>query len=163
MSDPAETTDEIAVRVVNALEDYQQLSIGVVTDNADDPEAAVKGLVSLHLNWTEENPETARLVARHRNAVAGGPLGGRLMASNKEFFASMKVWIDRNAETGAMPPVSFNLMHAVTFAPTQEIAKLGLAGRLTKPLPGYAEALGDAAWAGLLALPARSREQGTGP
>ena len=154
MSETPETTDEIALRVVNALEDYQQLSVAVVIENGDDPEAAVKGLVSLHLNWTEENPETAGLIARHRNAVAAGPLGGRLMASNKTFFAAMKKWIDRNAESGAMPPVSFNLMHAVTFAPTQEIAKLGLAGKLKKPLPEYAEPLGDAAWAGLLALPA---------
>ena len=150
-----ETTDEIAESVVTALEDYQRLSIEVVTENADDPEAAVKGLVALHLNWTDENRETATTIARHRNAVAAGPLGERLTASNKEFFASMKTWIDRQSETGRMRPVSFNLMHAVTFAPTQEIAKLALAGRLKKPLPQYAEALGDAAWAGLRALPER--------
>ncbi len=150
-----ETTDEIAIRVVNALEDYQRLSIAVVSEYADDPEAAVKGLVSLHLSWTEENQETAKLIAQHRNAVANGPLSGRLMASNREFFDSMKIWIDRNAESGKMPPVSFNLMHAVTFAPTQEITKLGLAGKLKRPLPEYAGALGDAAWAGLLSLPER--------
>ena len=150
-----ETTDEIAIRVVNALEDYQRLSIAVISEYADDPEAAVKGLVSLHLSWTEENQETARLIARHRNAVASGPLSGRLMASNREFFASTKTWIDRNAESGKMPPVSFNLMHAVTFAPAQEIAKLGLAGKLKRRLPEYAGALGDAAWGGLRALPER--------
>ncbi|MGK2931554.1 MAG: hypothetical protein ACSLFD_02050 [Solirubrobacterales bacterium] len=158
MSETPETTDEIADRVITALEDYQHLSIEVVTENDDDPEAAVKGLVSLHLKWTEDNRETAKLIALHRNAAAAGPLGDRLLASNKEFFASMKAWIDRQAETGTLPPVSFNLMHAVTFAPTQEIAKLALSGRLKKPLPAYAEALGDAAWAGLVALPGRSRD-----
>ncbi|MBK5231986.1 MAG: hypothetical protein JJE13_03255 [Thermoleophilia bacterium] len=158
MSDPVETTDETAEMVVTALEDYQQLSIAVVTNNADDPEAAIKGLVALHLNWTEDNRETAKLVARHRNAAAAGPLGERLMASNREFFASMRTWIDRQSESGRLPPISFNLMHAVTFAPTQEVAKLSLAGRLKKPLPEYAEALGDAAWAGLLALPERRRD-----
>ncbi|MBK8294760.1 MAG: hypothetical protein IPK93_08325 [Solirubrobacterales bacterium] len=158
MSGSLETTDEIAETVVTALEDYQLLSITVVTENADDPEAAVKGLVALHLNWTEENRETATLIARHRNEVAAGPLSERLMASNKEYFASMKTWIDRQSENGRMPPVSFNLMHAVTFAPTQEIAKLAIAGRLKKPLPEYAEALGNAAWAGLRALPGRQRD-----
>ncbi|MGK2955236.1 MAG: hypothetical protein ACSLFI_06150 [Solirubrobacterales bacterium] len=157
MSTP-ETTDEIAEEVVSALEDYQQLSIDVVTSNADDPEAAVKGLVALHLNWTEENRETASLVSRHRNAVVAGPLGPRLMASNKEYFAQMKTWIDRQSEAGRLPAVSFNLMHAVIFAPTQEIAKLALAGRLKKPLTDYADALGDAAWAGLLTLPERTRD-----
>lgn len=158
MSGSAETTDEIAERVVTALEEYQQLSIKVVTENTDDPEAAIKGLVSLHLNWTEENRETATLIARHRNAAAAGHQGERLQASNREFFASMKVWIDRQSEAGRLPAISFNLMHAVIFAPTQEIAKLALAGRLKKPLPDYAEALGDAAWAGLLKLPERSRD-----
>jgi hypothetical protein len=156
MNEP-ETTDEIAERVVTALEDYQQLSIEVITGNAGDPEAAVKGLVALHLDWTEENRETATLISRHRNAVVAGPLGPRLMASNKEFFTSMKAWIERQSKTSRLPAVSFNLMHAVIFAPTQEIAKLALAGRLKKPLGDYAEALGDAAWAGLLALPERTR------
>ena len=59
--------------------------------------------------------------------------------------------------SAALPAVSFNLMHAIVFAPTQEIAKLALAGRLRKPLPEYAESLGDAAWAGLQTLPERTR------
>lgn len=152
-------SDEIAETVVTALEDYQQLSIAVVTENSDDPEAAIKGLVALHLSWTEANRETATLISRHRNAVATGPLGERLQASNRDYFASMKIWIDRQSEAGRLPAMSFNLMHAVIFAPTQEIAKLALASRLKKPLADYAEALGDAAWAGLLTLPERSRDR----
>jgi len=149
--------DELAERIIEALETYQQLSIDVVSGNAENPEAAVKGLVALHLNWTEENRETAALIARHRNAVMAGPHRQRLIDSNREYFASMKVWIDRQAESGRLPAVSFNLMHAMIFAPTQEIAKLALAGRLKKPLADYAGPLGDAAWAGLLTLPERSR------
>lgn len=158
MTELAETSDDIAERVVSALEEYQRLSVEVVSGHADDPEAAIKGLVALHLDWTEENRETALLIAKHRNAAAAGPLGPRLAASNKKFFASTTEWIERQSEAGRIPAVSFNLMHAVTFAPTQEIAKLGLSGRLKKPLPEYAEAMGDAAWAGLLALPGRSQK-----
>ena len=80
------------------------------------------------------------------------------MASNQRYFAAMKTWIDLQAEGGRLPALSFNLMHAVIFAPTQEIAKLSLAGRLKKPLPDYAEGLGDAAWAALLALPEREKD-----
>jgi len=149
--------DAIAERVIEALEAYQALSIDVVTDHADDPEAAVKGLVALHLNWTAENPDTSRLISRHRHEVISGPHRERLMASNQRYFAAMKTWIDLQAEGGRLPALSFNLMHAVIFAPTQEIAKLSLAGRLKKPLPDYAGPLGDAAWAGLLALPERER------
>lgn len=158
MNEAAEgDSDAIAERVIEALEAYQQLSIDVVMDGAEDPEAAVKGLVALHLNWTAENPDTSRLITKHRHAVIAGPHRERLMASNREYFAAMKVWIDQQAESGRLPALSFNLMHAVIFAPTQEIAKLWLAGRLKKPPAEYAGPLGDAAWAGLLALPERER------
>jgi len=149
--------DGIAERVIEALETYQQLSIDVIANHADNPEGAVKGLVNLHLDWTEQNRETAVLIAKHRNEVMAGPHRERLMASNREFFASMKAWIEREAGTGKLPAVSFNLMHAVVFAPAQEVAKLGLSGKLKKPLQNYADALGDAAWAGLKSLPERSR------
>jgi len=152
--------DAIAERVIEALETYQRLSIDVISGNEEDPEAAVKGLVALHLNWTGENADTSKLINRHRHEVINGPHRDRLMASNREFFAAMKQWIDLQAETGRLPAVSFNLLHAVIFAPTQEVAKLWLAGRLKKPLTEYAEPLGDAAWAGLLALPER-RQPGT--
>ncbi|HTU13720.1 MAG TPA: hypothetical protein VMF31_00860 [Solirubrobacterales bacterium] len=152
--------DAIAEKVIETLEEYQRLSIGVISADADDPEAAVKGLVGLHLTWTADNAETSRLISRHRHEVITGPHRERLMASNREFFTAMKTWIDRQAETGRLPAVSFNLLHAVIFAPTQEIAKLWLAGRLKKPLSEYAGPLGDAAWAGLLALPER-RQPGT--
>ncbi|MGA7435349.1 MAG: hypothetical protein WBW44_06960 [Solirubrobacterales bacterium] len=151
------TPEQIAETVIDELENYQRLSIDVVNRNREDPEAAVKGLVSLHLAWTEENPETAKLINRHRNEVFNGPHRDRLVASNSEFFIAMKGWIDLQAASGRLPAVSFNLLHAVIFAPTQEVAKLWLAGRLKKPPSEYIGPLGDAAWAGLLALPERSQ------
>ena len=154
--------EAIAEKVTEELELYQQLSIEMATANAESPEAVVKGLVRLHLSWTEENPDTARLIGRHRNEVINGPQRDRLMASNARYFKAMKEWIDLQANTGRLPAISFNLMHAVIFAPTQEVAKLWLAGRLKKPLADYIEPLGDAAWAGVLALPER-QQPGPGP
>ena len=46
-----------------------------------------------------------------------------------------------------------DLVHAIVFAPTQEIAKLWLTGRLRGSLSDRADALADAAWAGVSALP----------
>ncbi len=146
-------TDEL--EVIEALERYQRLSVEVLERHVTDPEAAVKGLVALHLSWTEEDPERARTVGRRRNDAAAGKHGDRLAQSNREWFAQMKAWIDSQAATGRIEPVSFNLLHAVIFAPTQEIAKLWLAGRLKKPLDGYAGPLGEAAWAAISALPPR--------
>jgi AcrR family transcriptional regulator len=145
--------EAIASTVVDALEDYQQLSKDVYEQNPDDPEAVVKTLVRLHLRWTEENRDTAILIARHRNEVAAGPKGERLAEGNKEMFKATRAWIDQQAAAGRMPATSFNLMHAIVFAPTQEIAKLWLTGRLKTPLADQADALADAAWAGVAALP----------
>ncbi len=58
--------------MIEALEQYQRLSTEVLDLNRDDPEAGVKGLVALHLSWTEENPDRARMVSRNRNAAAAG-------------------------------------------------------------------------------------------
>jgi hypothetical protein len=147
--------DELAERVVSELERYQRLSMEALSQHETDPAAGLRALVALHLTWTEEDPERARLVSRHRNEVAAGPLGERLAASNREWFGQMKQWIDSQVAAGRIEPVSFNLLHAVVFAPTQEIAKLWLAGRLRRAPAEYAGALGDAAVAAVKALPAR--------
>ncbi len=151
----SQIAEELAQQVIHELEEYQRLSLDALSRNATDPEAGLKALVSLHLSWTESDPERARKVSRHRNEVAAGPLGEQLAASNREWFTQMKEWIDSQAGAGRIPPVSFNLLHAVVFAPTQEITRLWLSGRLGRPLGSYADALGDAAWAAVMALPAR--------
>jgi hypothetical protein len=146
---------DVGAFVVEELERYQRLSLGVLEANADSPGEALRGLVALHLEWTEEDPERARAVSRHRNEAIAGPHGPRLVESNRDWFGRMNQWIDAEAAAGAMQPVSFNLLHAVVFAPTQEIAKLWLAGRLRRPLSEYAGPLGDAAVAAVEALPPR--------
>jgi hypothetical protein len=143
--------------VVDELERYQRLSLEVLEANAGSPGDALRGLVALHLGWTEEDPDRARTVSRHRNEAIAGPHGPRLVESNREWFTRMKQWIDAEADAGALEPVSFNLLHAVVFAPAQEIAKLWLAGRLRRPLSEYAGPLGDAAVAAVGALPPREQ------
>lgn len=144
--------------VISALEDYQRRTIELYRAHPGDPEGCVKQLVRLHLSWTEEDPERAKLVARHRNAVMAGPGRDRLTESNAAYFGESKRWMEESVEAGAMPPVSFNVLHALVFAPTQELAKLWLGGRLRKDPTAYAEQMGEAAWAGVLAAGASSRD-----
>jgi hypothetical protein len=146
---------ELAERVVGELEDYQRRSMEALRRHETDPEAGIRALVGLHLAWTEEDPDRARMISRHRNEVAAGPFGERLAESNREWFGQMKQWIDSQASAGRVKPVSFNLLHAVVFAPTQEIAKLWLAGRLKRSPAEYADSLGNAAVAAVLSLPSR--------
>lgn len=136
--------------VLEALEEYQRRTIELYHRHAADPEACVKAMVELHLEWTEEDPDRARLVSRYRGPVMAGPGRERLNASNARYFEESKRWMNQARESG-MPSLSFNLLHALVFAPTQEITKHWLGGRLKKQPAEYAAMLGDAAWAGILA------------
>lgn len=145
-------SEELPVEeVLTALEDYQQRTISLYREHAGDPEGCVKALVRLHLDWTEEDPERAKLVSRYRGPVMAGPGKDRLNSSNAAYFEESKRWLTESVESGAMPPVSFNILHALVFAPTQELAKHWLGGRLKKTPSEYAVPMGDAAWAGILA------------
>jgi len=144
--------DELPVdEVLTALEEYQQRTIDLYRENENDPESCVKSLVRLHLQWTEEDPERAKMVSRYRGAVMAGPGRERLTASNAAYFEQSKRWMKEATGSGRMPSVSFNILHALVFAPTQELAKHWLGGRLKKRPTEYADAMGDAAWAGILA------------
>lgn len=137
--------------VVTALEEYQRLTVAIMGRHSEDPEACVKDMISLHLEWTEQDPDRARMVARHRNAVMAGPGRDRLSAANAEYFKVTRDWLRSEAVTSLLPGVSFNVMHALIFAPSQEIAKHWLGGRLRDLPTAYADRMGRAAWAGLLA------------
>lgn len=155
MAEPADTpaadTGLPVDETVEALERYQQATIELYRTHAGDPEACVKALVRLHLAWTEEDPERARMVSRHRNAVIKGPGRERLTASNAAYFGRTREWLDREAAAGRIPRLSFNLFHALIFAPAQELARHWLDDRLRKAPTEYADRMGRAAWAGIVA------------
>lgn len=146
--------------VVGALEDYQRATLRLYGEHAGNPEGCVMALVRLHLAWTEEDPDRARMVSRHRNAVMAGPGRERLVAANAVYFERTAEWLREEQEAGRMPRISFNLLHALVFAPSQELAKHWLGGRLRKRPTAYAERMGRAAWAGILAA---GETDGAGP
>lgn len=156
-------SEEVPVdEVVSALEEYQRRTIGLYREHADDPETCVRELVRLHLAWTEENPDRARMVSRYRGQVMAGPGRERLTEANRSYFEQSRSWMTHAAERG-MPPVSFNVLHALVFAPTQELAKHWLGGRLRRLPTEYADAMGAAAWAGIVAAGASLEQAGPDP
>ena len=142
-SDAADTTDE---EVLAWLEEYRDLTLALLEANDGDPEAAVKGLVALHVDWTEGDPERARAVAAGRGRLAAGALGPRLKESNRILFGALREWVRSANGAGTLGTESVPLLHALVFAPTQELARLHLAGLLDRPLGEYRDALADAAW-----------------
>lgn len=148
---PREPEAESDLAVVEALEDYQQRSLEVLAASAGNPEAAVRGLIDLHIEWTAGDPDLARLVSTGRNRAMAGPLGPRLRESNARWMDELRKWLDGERASGRVPLGSLAILHAVVFAPTQEIAKLWLAGLLPRDLGEYREPLAEAAWAGIRA------------
>ena len=139
------------LRVVEALEEYQRRSLEVLESNRGKPEAAVRGLVDLHIDWTASDPDRARFVSAGRHSAFTGPLGPRLKASNAEWMKELRAWLDTERRSGSVGLGSIAILHAVVFAPTQEISKLWLAGMLPRELEDYRRPLADAAWSAVLA------------
>lgn len=137
--------------VIEALEKYQGATIDLYERYAGDPEGCVMALVRLHMEWTETDPDRARTVSRHRNAIMAGPGRERLTAANAVYFERTAEWLRAEQQAGRMPRVSFNVLHALVFAPSQELAKNWLAGRLRKEPTEYADRMGRAAWAAIVA------------
>jgi len=137
--------------VIEALEQYQDLTTELYRVHEGDPESCVMALVRLHMEWTEEDPDRARTVARHRNAVMAGPGRERLTAANRAYFQRTREWLERETAAGRMPEIPFSLLHALVFAPSQELAKLWLGGRLRSTPLACADRMGRAAWAGICA------------
>jgi hypothetical protein len=146
-----EPSSDSDLQIVEALEDYQGRSLDLLRDNRGDPEAAVKGLVDLHIEWTAGDPDLARLVSAGRHGAMAGPLGSRLRESNGRWMGELRDWLDRERESSQLPIGSIAILHAVVFAPTQEISKLWLAGLLPRDLEDYRRPLAEAAWAGITA------------
>lgn len=146
MESGAQPDDPGDGRVLAWLEEYRDLSLEVLEANRDDAEGAVRGLVALHVSWTEEDPERARAVAAGRGRLAAGPLAPKLKDSNRTLFASLRDWAQSAREAGEIETDSTALLHALVFAPTQELARLHLAGLLDRPLGEYRDLLADAAW-----------------
>ena len=143
-------------QVLAWLEEYRDLSLEVLEANPDDAEGAVRGLVSLHVSWTEDDPGRARAVAAGRGRLAAGPLAPKLKDSNRLLFTTLRDWARSACEAGAIETDSTALLHALVFAPTQELARLHLAGLLDRPLGEYRELLADAAWESVRGRPGRS-------
>ena len=139
--------------ILEALEAYQARTLAILEANTEDPENAVSELVALHLDWVEEDRDRARQVIAGRDAVANGPLGERLIQSNRDMFDAMRAWLDSQVAAGRLANGSLALLHAIIFAPTHEVTRHWLEGRLPRPLGDYEAPLKAAAWAGVSSLP----------
>lgn len=144
----------IATLILDTLAGYHRQVVELLEANADDAEGGIKGLIAHHLEWVEANPDDARLLMERRDKLAAGPHGDRLTAQTREFLGVVKRWLKVQAEAGRMPEVGINLVHALTFAPAQELGSLWLNGRMEQRPTTFTDRLTEAGWAAIRAVPA---------
>lgn len=143
----------LAALVAEIILDYQDAVLAVLDTHAYDAHAGVLDTVTAHLRWTQEHRDQAKLLQTHSDQLAIGPRREQVRDLNRRFRERNEKWLWQQADAGALPPVSVEVAHAVVFAPAREVCRVWLTHEAFPAPLSFSEALGQAAWAGLRALP----------
>ena len=139
--------EELAAALyVEGLRDYQRGVVAVLHEHPD-AEAGVRALVRHHLGWVAANPDLARYLLSSREAEVAEATSGPLRELNRAFFAEIEAWLEPHRDAGRIRRLPFDVHHAILIGPSQELARLWLAGRTTSDLDAAAAGhLAAAAW-----------------
>jgi AcrR family transcriptional regulator len=130
---------------VEGLSQYQAGFIGAL-ERRSGPEAAVRAVVRHHLRWVEANPKLAKFLMNRRETELRLATEARVRELNRDFFPRVGVWMKRHVRSGALRDLPPDLWEPLLLGPSQEFARLWLAGR-TRISPRRAEReLADATW-----------------
>ncbi len=134
-----------AALYVEGLGTYQD---GVMALLASSPgaEEGTRALVHHHVAWVVEDPARARYQLGSRPAEVAEATRGPLRHMNRRFFRAVRGWLDPHVEAGHIRRLPFDVHHAVLLGPSQELARIWLAGRTDTDLESAAIDLADAAW-----------------
>lgn len=136
---------EIAAALyVEALGGYQEEAAAAVRGTG--AEEGVRALVRHHLAWVAADPPRARFLLGSRPAEVAEATRDPLRRLNRAFFRAVRAWLDPHVETGRIRRLPFDVHHAVLLGPSQELARVWLAGRTDTDLEAAGAALADAAW-----------------
>jgi AcrR family transcriptional regulator len=130
---------------VEGLRGYQDGLIGALESHPG-AEAGTRALVRHHLRWVERNPQLARLLANRRETELRGATEARVRDLNRAFLPRVAAWVERHVEAGALRALPFDLWEPVLLGPSQELARLWLAGRTRITLGAAEHDLAEATW-----------------
>jgi AcrR family transcriptional regulator len=135
---------------VEGLRDYQQ---GVVRalERSRGAEAGIRALVHHHLRWVERNPRLAQFLMNRRETELRLATEQRVRELNRAFFPRVGRWFERHVEAGTLRAVSPELWEPVLLGPSQEFARLWLAGRVRTSLRRARRELAEATWSAVRA------------
>jgi AcrR family transcriptional regulator len=130
---------------VEGLRGYQQGLLLALEANPE-AEAAVRALVRHHLRWVEEHPRLAQFLMNRRETELRSVTEERVRELNRAFLPRVAVWVERQIKAGALRPLPFDLWEPVLLGPSQELARLWLAGRIQITLSQAERELADTTW-----------------
>ena len=111
-----------------------------------DAEASIRALVRHHLRWVEANPALAKFLMNRRETELRLATEARVRALNRDFFPRVAAWMERHVHSRALRPVPADLWEPLLLGPSQEFARLWLAGRTRIALRRAERELAEATW-----------------
>jgi AcrR family transcriptional regulator len=141
--------DELAGALyLEGLRDYQDGFLAVLGE-ARSTRAGVEGVVRHHLEWIADHHDLARFLLLGRDASVVVATERPLRELNRRFFTAVGEWTGPRASAGELRALSPELLTALWIGPSQELARLWLAGRDDTALTDAAAVLAPAAWRSL--------------
>lgn len=130
---------------VEGLRGYQEGLLSAI-ERRDDAQSAVREVVRHHLRWVERNPRLAQFLMGRRETELRLVTEARVRELNRGFFPRITAWVERHVREGTLRPLAADLWEPVLLGPSQEFARLWLAGRTRSSLRRAERELADATW-----------------
>jgi AcrR family transcriptional regulator len=130
---------------VGGLRGYQEGLVRALESHRG-AEAGIHALVRHHLRWVEGNPQVAQFLANRRETELRSATEARLRELNRAFLPRVAAWVERHVELGALRALPFDLWEPVLLGPSQELARLWLAGRTRITLRTAERDLAETTW-----------------
>jgi hypothetical protein len=108
-------------------------------------------LVRHHLGWVERNPMLAKFLMNRRETELRLATEARVRELNRDFFPRAEAWMERHVRSGALREVPADVWEPLLLGPSQEFARLWLAGRTRISLRRAERELAEATWNALRA------------
>ncbi|WP_214106962.1 TetR/AcrR family transcriptional regulator [Acrocarpospora catenulata] len=126
---------------------YQDAFLTELTRH-EEAKAGIEGVVAMHMAWSGEHPERARLLSSERPPRRNEPAGTEVVEGRRAFLRKVADWWRPHMDAGLLRPMGSTLCYALWLGPAQEMCRLWFAGA-HQPTEEEIKELGQAAWASL--------------
>lgn len=133
---------------LEGLADYQDGFLAELS-GASTAKQGVERVVRHHLSWVVENRDLARFLFLRSDLPVTRAGDRSLKQLNRHFFKAVREWMAPYVAAGELRELALEVMTALWIGPSQELARLWLAGRSPISPTDAAPTLADAAWRSL--------------